>query len=47
MSHDYVHVCIDIVTVILLSIYNMIQYIILANIIANITQIYYTSTCSQ
>ena len=46
MSHDYVHVCIDIVTVILLFIY-MIQYIILVNIIANIIQIYYTSTCSQ
>ena len=47
MSHDYVHVYIDIVTVILLFIY-MIQYIILANIIiANIIQIYYTSTCSQ
>ena len=45
MSHDYVHVCIDIVSVILLFIY-MIQYI-LANIIANIIQIYYTCTFSQ
>ena len=45
MSHDYVHVCIDIVSVILLFIY-MIQYI-LANIVANIIQIYYISTFSQ